>query len=95
MIPQLKEWQGAGDEWHAAYIDNFYPHINNSVLIARALKMDYDKYIKMVLEKYKPDNIQYIKDKGIVFFSWNKQTPMRKYKNDINKMLREAGDFMC
>jgi len=95
MIPQLKEWKGANDMWFAAYVDKFCPHIDNSVLIARALRIDYDKYIKMVIEKYKPDHIQYIERTGVVLFSWKSQTQMRKYKNNINKMLREAGDFKC
>ena len=92
MIIQLKEWQ-SGDKWRAAYTDKFLPHVNNSVLIARALNMPYDEYVKMVIEKYKPDDIQYIKDKGVTLFSWKSQVNMRRFKNDINKMLRAAGDF--
>ena len=92
MIIQLKEWQ-SGDKWRAAYTDKVLPHVNNSVLIARALNMPYDEYVKMVIEKYKPDDIQYIKDKGVTLFSWKSQVNMRRFKNDINKMLRAAGDF--
>jgi hypothetical protein len=91
MIPQLKEWQSASGKWHAAYVDSFLPHINNSVLIARALGVSYDEYVKRVIRDFKPDYIQYIEDKGFVIFSWAKQGNMRKYKNQINKELRAAG----
>lgn len=92
MIIQLKEWQN-GTTWHAAFVDKFLPHVSNSVLIARALGVPYDVYVKRVIEEFKPDHIQYIEDKGLVFFSWTKQSNMRKYKNQINKELREAGDI--
>ena len=93
MIIQLKEWETPSGMWHAAFTDKFTPHVNNAVLIARMLKKPYNEYVSWVIEKYSPDWIKYSKKHGTVFFGWRSQTAMRKFKNEINAMLRQAGDF--
>ena len=93
MIIQLKEWETPSGMWHAAFTDKFTPHVNNTVLIARMLKKPYNEYVSWVIEKYSPDWIGYSKKHGTVFFGWRSQVAMRKFKNEINAMLRQAGDF--
>ncbi len=53
---------------------------------ARALGMELDAYVEMLIRDFKPDHIAFT---TYLSFSWDKQADMRKYKNWINKRLRE------
>ena len=59
---------------------------------ARALKMELVDYVKWLIDNFHPDHIRFstVPENGLLLFSWNKQADMRKYKNTINRLLRQV-----
>lgn len=87
---QLKEWQEEGSGlWHAAYTDTFAAGVSNFALVAHGCGMTANEYTKWVIDNFSPDEVYYTKDYSTVFFAWKTQEKVRKYKNTVNKILRD------
>lgn len=87
---KMTEWEsGAGDRW---YCNDTSDLGNGSGLWyhpARMLNISPAEFVKMLVEKYQPDNISYNFETNVLVYSWSSQTAMRKFKNQINKIARE------
>lgn len=59
---------------------------------ARALGLAPVDYIQMLIRDFKPDFIKFLDSSpnGLLLFSWKSQVDMRKFKNWLNKRLREV-----
>ena len=84
-VIQLTEWQSASGAWYCADTTNF----TKWWYIPRKLKMSFEDYIQLLLD-YGAQKITYCGETDVLIFSWSSQTKMRKYKNDINRRLRQA-----
>ena len=91
MKIKLTEWQEADKSWHAADISAVGQGSSCWWLVPRALKMPLEDYVQLLVTKYKPDKIKYFPDADVLTYSWKSQAAMRKFKNEINAMLRKAG----
>ena len=64
---------------------------------ARMLGISPAEYVKMLIEKFEVDYISF-NDKhwnhGVLIFSWESQSKMRKFKNFINAEARKR-NFIC
>ena len=89
MLYQMKEWETATEKWCCNCVDNLAHDSGVWYLPARILDMTPAAYLEYVVENFKPDNIHVNKEKCLVFFSWNNQVEMRKFKNFINRKARE------
>lgn len=58
---------------------------------ARALGMSLSDYVLWIINNFHPDHISFstVPENGLLLFSWNKQSDMRKFKNHINKKFRD------
>lgn len=86
MIVQFKEWKSSLG-WTCAPVDSFSPNIDNWILPARALNISFDQYVNKVITDFKPDTVAFSTYFGCW---WKNQSDMRKFKNWVNKALREA-----
>ena len=56
---------------------------------ARMLNISPAEFVKMLVEKYKPDNISYNSETNVLVYSWVDQAAMRKFKNAMNAESRK------
>ena len=91
MASQLKlsEFQGASGNWYIACTDYVGTVYNQWWYIPKALGMSLPAFVTSIVKDYKADNVSF--DGKTFVFSWaeSNQTLARKYKNNINKLLRE------
>ena len=91
---KLTEWEsGAGGRWYCNDVSDLGNGSGLWYYPARMLNISPDEYVKMLVEKYKPDDISYNADTNVLVFSWNTQSAMRKYKNEMNAIARKM-NFM-
>jgi hypothetical protein len=90
MKIKLTEWQEGDGSWHAADISAVGQGSSRWWLVPRALGMSLPDYVQMIITKYKPDRIKYFEDANVLTYSWKSQAAMRLFKNNVNKMLRDA-----
>lgn len=91
MKIKLSEWQDEGGYWHAADVSAVGQGSSEWWRVPRALGMDLAAYAELIITKYKPDKVKYFEDKCVLVCYWKSQAAMRKYKNEVNAMLRKAG----
>ena len=89
MIWQASEWQSASGLWHCGCLDKLGQDSNAWYLPARILGLTPANYIKLIIAKYKPDDVYVNTEKCLVFFSWKSQAQMRLFKNMINAEARK------
>ena len=89
MLWKAEEWQSSSGRWHCGCLDDLAHDSNAWYLPARILNMTPAQYVKFMIDNYNP-NIYVSAEKCLVFFSWDKQADMRKFKNFINKKAREC-----
>ena len=89
MIWKMTEWKSASGRWHCNCVDDLAGSAGLWYTPARILDLTPATYIQYVIDNFKPDQISVDKEKCLVFFSWNNQTNMRKFKNFLNKKARE------
>ena len=91
MIPQLELWQGGTGDWHVSNTQNLAKNHGSYLYIARRLGFAPAKYLELVFS-YKPDIFRHNDDFTFFSFSWSNKANAAKFKNDINKKLRESLD---
>lgn len=89
-IYKMSEWEsGAGGAWYCNDIEDLG---NNSGVWwhpARILDIPPSDLVKLLIDKYKVDNISYNYENNVLIYSWKSQAEMRKFKNFINQKARE------
>lgn len=90
-ILRLEEFQGGGGEWYAAATAEIGKIGNKWYTLPYALKMTPFDFVKLLIEKFKPDRISLCDGPqgSVLVYSWNKQSDMRLYKNWMNAQLRK------
>lgn len=88
-VLKYTEWQSGTGQWTCGDVSDLANLSNAWWHPARALGITPAAYVKMVIEKFKPDRISYSPDCSVVGFYWDKIEQERKYKNYINKIARE------
>ncbi len=84
----MTEWQSASGRWECNCIDKLSSDAGAWYTPARILGWEPADYIQYVIDNFHPIVICH-KEECLVFFSWEDQIQMRKYKNWINKVARE------
>ena len=83
------EWQGAGDMWYCNDTSDLTSIRSKWWVPARMLNLSPADFVKMLIEKFKPDNIWYSKEHDVLGYSWENINDMRKYKNWLNAEARK------
>ena len=86
---KLVEWEGGNGNWYCEHTSSSPDGVQKWVCPARILDMTADKFIKWLIDTYKPDKVFHNEDCSFVGWAWKDQSMMRKYKNHINKIARE------
>ena len=90
MVYKLSEFQDQGKGyWHCVCVEGLGHSAAQWFVPARILGLSPAAYVKYIIDNFKPDDIYINKEKCLVFFSWKKQSDMRKWKNFINAKARE------
>ena len=82
------EWQTSDKYWHCGNTADLGNGSNEWWKLPRLLCMPLEDYVKLVVVTYKPDKVWYHQDSNVLSFSWKSITAMRKFKNDMNKRVR-------
>lgn len=89
MLYKMTEWQSPTGKWHCNCVDNLATNGGHWTHPARILGMPLAEYVEWVITNYHPI-VWHNEDCSLVFFSWEKQSDMRKYKNYINAAARKV-----
>ena len=89
MIWKATEWQSLSGSWECNCIDKLETNAGEWYVPARILGWEPADYVEYVIKNFDPI-VHYHKDKCLVFFSWNSQEKMRKFKNWINAAARKV-----
>lgn len=91
---RYEEWQGAGGYWHCNDISDLKNGSAAWYHPARMLNISPADFVKLLIERFKPDHIKFYEDANVLTYSWKSQAAMRLYKNFINKKAREINYFI-
>ena len=86
MILKLTEWQSESGAWHCADVSALAAGSSRWEHQPRIWQMEPVDWLKMLVETYHATVT--IFDNGMIYFYWDKQSDMRKYKCDTNKKSR-------
>jgi hypothetical protein len=88
---KASEWQDACGHWHCADIEDIPNGSAFWWIPARILGLPLEEYVRMLIEEFEVDYIKLLenKDNKVLYFYWDNQNKMRKYKNYINKEARQ------
>ena len=89
MLYKLEEWQDASGSWHCEHTSSHQNGISKWLIPSRMLGIPADEFIKLLIEKYQPDQIYHNDDCSFVGWSWKSQAKMRAYKNAMNALARK------
>ena len=86
MILKLTEWQSESGAWHCADVSALAAGSSRWEHLPRVWQMEPVDWLKMLVETYHATVTMF--DNGMIYFYWDKQSDMRKYKCDTNKKSR-------
>lgn len=91
MILQCEIWEDISNKWHVGCVADLAHGSGRPHLLARGLDMSPHDFYVWVIKKYEPDIMFKAEcDYGpAIFFRWTSEQKARKYKNDLNKLLRQ------
>lgn len=70
---KVSEWQSPTGNWHVNDVSNLSGIAGHWWVPARLLKMTPADYIAWLIKNYQPDEVRWVSDKKLFFFSWNKE----------------------
>ena len=85
------EWQNGAGMWYCGNISDVAHGSNDWWLPARYLGITPCEFTKLLIEKFHADTVKYLSRdgrKGVLVYSWKKQSDMRVFKNWLNKEIR-------
>ena len=56
---------------------------------ARMLNISPAEFVKLLIDEFHPDHIQYFQETNVLIYSWRNINEMRKYKNWLNAQGRK------
>lgn len=83
---KISEWQSGSGRWYAADTATF----TKWWAIPRFLNIGFDKYIEMLKNEYKVDEIVYNSEANVLLFSWKNNTMCHKFVLFVNRMARKG-----
>lgn len=83
-------WQGGSKLWYVSDIEDLGGHSGRWWVPCRILGISPADYVQLLIDEFKVSNIGYNKEKNFLYFSWEKESDARRYKNWINSMARKA-----
>ena len=86
MILKLTEWQSESGAWHCADVSALAAGSSRWEHQPRIWQMEPVDWLKMLVETYHATVTMF--DNGMIYFYWDKQSDMMKYKCDTNKKSR-------
>lgn len=86
MILKLTEWQSESGAWHCADVSALAAGSSRWEHQPRIWQMEPVDWLKILVETYHATVTMF--DNGMIYFYWDKQSDMRKYKCDTNKKSR-------
>lgn len=89
MLWVAKEWSSPSGRWHCNCTEKLSADSAAWFIPARILGWEPADYVEYVIKTFNPI-VHYSKEKCLVFFSWEDQIQMRKYKNWINAAARKV-----
>ncbi len=89
---KFSEWENAG-RWYCADTSDLIHDSSAWWLPCRALGVSPADFVKLLAENFKCSHISWYPEtrtgNGILIYSWDNQSDMRKFKNYINKIARD------
>lgn len=87
---RCEEWRSASGIWYCEHTSSFPRNVQKWVVPARILGLAPADFLKLLIEKFEPDQIFHNEDCSFVGWGWKSQSQMREYKRFINKKAREC-----
>jgi hypothetical protein len=87
-IWRAEEWQDESGYWHCNDTSNLVKGSSAWWHASRILGVTPAEFIKKLVNEYHPDKLYHSDDCSLVYWSWEKQQDMRKYKNAMNAAAR-------
>ena len=94
-IFKMSEWQSPNGNWNCGDVEDLANNSNAWWIPCRILEVPVEEYVNMLVNDFKVSYIKYFSDKNLLFFSWDNQTDMRKFKNFVNKKAKEVKAYVC
>lgn len=91
-MAKVSEWKGGGSRWYAADTSDLAHKSGSWYHIPRLLNIPLDKYVEMLVKDYGVDYIN-LTNNSFVCYSWSSYNKCHKFVLDINKKLKQAGEF--
>ena len=85
---KYSEWEIAG-QWYCNDISDLTSIRSKWWAPARMLNISPADYVKLIIDKFKPDSIHYFPENDVLIYSWKSIAAMRLFKNWLNKQARE------
>ena len=88
-ILKYEEWTDGIGNWYCNDTSDLSGIAGLWWVPARMLNISSVEFVKMLIERFKPDDIKYFEDTDVLVYSWKSQAQMRVYKNWINAQARK------
>lgn len=88
-VLKYTEWTDGIGNWYCNDTSNLSGLNGLWWVPARMLNLSPAEYAKMLIERFKPDNIKYFEDTDVLVYSWKSQAQMRLFKNWLNAQARK------
>lgn len=90
-ILKYEEWECAGN-WYCSATKEVGKIGNLWYTPARAMGMELVDFVELLIKEFKPTRIKFTDgpNGSVLHYSWKSQADMRKFKNWLNKQMREV-----
>ena len=86
---KASEWQSAAGHWYCSDVEDLAHDSGAWWIPARILQISLTDFVKLLIEKFNVSYITYNEHNNFLWYYWNSQADMRKYKNMINAAARK------
>lgn len=83
------EFQSGDGSWHCMNASDLANNSNAWWKFPRTMNMDLCDYIKLLINKFHVDQLEYLDSADVLLYSWRNQSDMRKFKNWANAEYRK------
>ena len=83
------EWQSANGNWLCNDTSDLCSPRALWWIPARMLGISPAEYVKLLIEKFHPDRIEYFQDTNVLVYSWKNISACRAFKNWLNAEARK------
>lgn len=83
-VYKINIWQAGSGKWYCADTS----HMTKWWVIPTIFGVSLEEYVKILIDKYKVDDIAYAASTDVLIFSWDTERYARMFKNDVNRIAR-------